>query len=92
MLGIMTSETLGNTSLLLSSYCPHPQLTVLCPQKPGILGDSPLGTLQPGAQPANTLLGEMSAGNRPCPLIISLGPPCFPCLHWVVNFQLYGLG
>ncbi|XP_036702556.1 ribonucleoprotein PTB-binding 1 isoform X4 [Balaenoptera musculus] len=31
-------------------------------KKPGILGDSPLGTLQPGAQPANPLLGELSAG------------------------------
>nr|XP_025841573.1 ribonucleoprotein PTB-binding 1 isoform X4 [Vulpes vulpes] len=38
------------------------QLIVLCLQKPGILGDSPLGTLQPGAQPANPLLGELSAG------------------------------
>lgn len=44
----------------------HLQLTVLCLQKPGILGDSPLGTLQPGTQPANPLLGELSAGNRPC--------------------------
>ncbi|XP_012585207.1 PREDICTED: ribonucleoprotein PTB-binding 1 isoform X3 [Condylura cristata] len=31
-------------------------------KKPGILGDSPLGTHQPGAQPANPLLGELSAG------------------------------
>ncbi|KAM9244320.1 ribonucleoprotein PTB-binding 1 isoform 2-T2 [Dugong dugon] len=31
-------------------------------KKPGILGDSPLGPLQPGAQPANPLLGELSAG------------------------------
>ncbi|XP_069334296.1 ribonucleoprotein PTB-binding 1 isoform X1 [Eulemur rufifrons] len=31
-------------------------------KKPGILGDSPLGTLQPGAQPATPLLGELSAG------------------------------
>ncbi|KAM5233084.1 ribonucleoprotein PTB-binding 1 isoform 4-T4 [Hipposideros larvatus] len=32
-------------------------------KKPGILGDSPLGTLQPGAQAANNpLLGELSAG------------------------------
>ncbi|XP_054417995.1 ribonucleoprotein PTB-binding 1 isoform X6 [Pteronotus mesoamericanus] len=31
-------------------------------KKPGILGDSPLGTLQPGSQPANPLLGELSAG------------------------------
>ncbi|KAF5911550.1 hypothetical protein HPG69_008147, partial [Diceros bicornis minor] len=31
-------------------------------KKPGILGDSPLGTLPPGAQPANPLLGELSAG------------------------------
>ncbi|XP_032739862.1 ribonucleoprotein PTB-binding 1 isoform X2 [Lontra canadensis] len=31
-------------------------------KKPGILGDSPLGTLQPGAQPANPLLGELPAG------------------------------
>ncbi|XP_040146410.1 ribonucleoprotein PTB-binding 1 isoform X2 [Ictidomys tridecemlineatus] len=31
-------------------------------KKPGILGDSPLGTLQPGAQPTNPLLGELSAG------------------------------
>nr|XP_044609693.1 ribonucleoprotein PTB-binding 1 isoform X6 [Equus asinus] len=31
-------------------------------QKPGILGDSPLGALPPGAQPANPLLGELSAG------------------------------
>ncbi|XP_019514823.1 PREDICTED: ribonucleoprotein PTB-binding 1 isoform X2 [Hipposideros armiger] len=31
-------------------------------KKPGILGDSPLGTLQPGAQAANPLLGELSAG------------------------------
>ncbi|XP_053438287.1 ribonucleoprotein PTB-binding 1 isoform X4 [Nycticebus coucang] len=31
-------------------------------KKPGILGDSPLGTLQPGAQPPNPLLGELSAG------------------------------
>ncbi|XP_066202684.1 ribonucleoprotein PTB-binding 1 isoform X2 [Saccopteryx leptura] len=31
-------------------------------KKPGILGDSPLGTLQHGAQPANPLLGELSAG------------------------------
>ncbi|XP_017515857.2 ribonucleoprotein PTB-binding 1 isoform X2 [Manis javanica] len=31
-------------------------------KKPGILGDSPLGTLQPGAQPANPLLGELCAG------------------------------
>ncbi|XP_035888214.1 ribonucleoprotein PTB-binding 1 isoform X2 [Phyllostomus discolor] len=31
-------------------------------QKPGILGDSPLGTLQPGSQSANPLLGELSAG------------------------------
>ncbi|XP_059950160.1 ribonucleoprotein PTB-binding 1 isoform X2 [Mesoplodon densirostris] len=31
-------------------------------KKPGILGDSPLGTLQPGAQPASPLLGELSAG------------------------------
>ncbi|XP_027944605.1 ribonucleoprotein PTB-binding 1 isoform X1 [Eumetopias jubatus] len=31
-------------------------------KKPGILGDSPLGTLQPAAQPANPLLGELSAG------------------------------
>ncbi|XP_032482162.1 ribonucleoprotein PTB-binding 1 isoform X3 [Phocoena sinus] len=31
-------------------------------KKPGILGDSPLGTLQSGAQPASPLLGELSAG------------------------------
>nr|XP_044609686.1 ribonucleoprotein PTB-binding 1 isoform X1 [Equus asinus] len=31
-------------------------------KKPGILGDSPLGALPPGAQPANPLLGELSAG------------------------------
>ncbi|XP_006104114.1 ribonucleoprotein PTB-binding 1 [Myotis lucifugus] len=31
-------------------------------KKPGILGDSPLGPLQPGAQSANHLLGELSAG------------------------------
>ncbi|KAI2588645.1 ribonucleoprotein, PTB binding 1, partial [Homo sapiens] len=31
-------------------------------KKPGILGDSPLGALQPGAQPANPLLGELPAG------------------------------
>ncbi|KAK1342776.1 hypothetical protein QTO34_015542 [Cnephaeus nilssonii] len=31
-------------------------------KKPGILGDSPLGTLQAGAQSANHLLGELSAG------------------------------
>lgn len=48
-------------------HCPHYQLIVLCPQKPGILGDSPLGPLQPGAQSANHLLGELSTGNRPCP-------------------------
>lgn len=36
-------------------------------KKPGILGDSPLGTLQAGAQPSNSLLGELSAGKvRPC--------------------------
>ncbi|KAM5238768.1 ribonucleoprotein PTB-binding 1 [Ctenodactylus gundi] len=31
-------------------------------KKPGILGDSPLGALQSGAQPANPLLGDLSAG------------------------------
>ncbi|XP_027713491.1 ribonucleoprotein PTB-binding 1 isoform X3 [Vombatus ursinus] len=30
-------------------------------QKPGILGDSPLGSFQSGAQPGNTLLGELPA-------------------------------
>ncbi|XP_048198189.1 ribonucleoprotein PTB-binding 1 isoform X2 [Perognathus longimembris pacificus] len=33
-------------------------------KKPGILGDSPLGTLQPGTQPASPLLGELSAGGN----------------------------
>uniref|UniRef100_A0A8C5KZF0 Ribonucleoprotein PTB-binding 1 n=1 Tax=Jaculus jaculus TaxID=51337 RepID=A0A8C5KZF0_JACJA len=36
-------------------------------QKPGILGDSPLGTLQPGAQPANSLLGELPSGGGLAP-------------------------
>uniref|UniRef100_A0A8C8UHH8 Ribonucleoprotein PTB-binding 1 n=1 Tax=Peromyscus maniculatus bairdii TaxID=230844 RepID=A0A8C8UHH8_PERMB len=36
-------------------------------KKPGILGDSPLGTLQAGAQPANSLLGELSAGGGLAP-------------------------
>ncbi|XP_051827454.1 ribonucleoprotein PTB-binding 1 isoform X3 [Antechinus flavipes] len=31
-------------------------------QKPGILGDSPLGSFQSGAQPGPTLLGELPAG------------------------------
>ncbi|XP_006898828.1 PREDICTED: ribonucleoprotein PTB-binding 1 [Elephantulus edwardii] len=31
-------------------------------KKPGILGDSPLGPLQPGAQQANPLLGELPTG------------------------------
>ncbi|XP_017711409.1 PREDICTED: ribonucleoprotein PTB-binding 1 isoform X2 [Rhinopithecus bieti] len=55
-------------------------------KKPGILGDSPLGALQPGAQPANPLLGELPAGGglppelpprrgKPPPLLPSvLGP------------------
>lgn len=92
MLGVVTAKALGNTCLLLRPYCPHLQLTLFCPQKPGILGDSPLGTLQPGSQSANPLLGELSAGNRPCPLVIS-GPILLP-LHSVgmVNFQLNGLG
>ncbi|XP_017355467.1 ribonucleoprotein PTB-binding 1 isoform X3 [Cebus imitator] len=38
-------------------------------KKPGILGDSPLGALQPGAQPANPLLGELPAA---LPLQVSL--------------------
>nr|XP_044999150.1 ribonucleoprotein PTB-binding 1 isoform X3 [Jaculus jaculus] len=36
-------------------------------KKPGILGDSPLGTLQPGAQPANSLLGELPSGGGLAP-------------------------
>ncbi|XP_029410399.1 ribonucleoprotein PTB-binding 1 isoform X3 [Nannospalax galili] len=36
-------------------------------KKPGILGDSPLGNLQPGTQPANSLLGELSAGGALAP-------------------------
>ncbi|XP_063084714.1 ribonucleoprotein PTB-binding 1 isoform X5 [Cavia porcellus] len=36
-------------------------------KKPGILGDSPLGTLQPGPQPANALLGDLSAGGGLAP-------------------------
>ena len=92
MLGVVIAEARGNTCLLLRPHCPHLQLTVLHPQKPGILGDSPLGTLQPGSQSANTLLGELSAGNRPCPLVIS-GPILLPLYSLgVVNFRLYGLG
>lgn len=73
-------------------YCPHLQMIVLCPQKPGILGDSPLGTLQPGAQPANPLLGELSAGNTDLsphhlswPLLLPLSS------RGVVNVKLCGL-
>ncbi|GAB1293927.1 Ribonucleoprotein PTB-binding 1 [Apodemus speciosus] len=36
-------------------------------KKPGILGDSPLGTLQAGAQPSNSLLGELSTGGGLAP-------------------------
>ncbi|XP_021100547.1 ribonucleoprotein PTB-binding 1 isoform X2 [Heterocephalus glaber] len=35
--------------------------------KPGILGDSPLGPLQAGPQPANPLLGDLSAGGTLAP-------------------------
>uniref|UniRef100_G3TUE1 Ribonucleoprotein PTB-binding 1 n=1 Tax=Loxodonta africana TaxID=9785 RepID=G3TUE1_LOXAF len=45
--------------------------------KPGILGDSPLGPLQPGAQPANPLLGELSAGNADSTVSL-LAPPHIP--------------
>lgn len=55
----------GDPWVCCPGHTAHLQLIVLCLQKPGILGDSPLGTLQPGAQPANPLLGELSAGNRP---------------------------
>ncbi|XP_076977961.1 ribonucleoprotein PTB-binding 1 isoform X1 [Tamandua tetradactyla] len=45
-------------------------------KKPGILGDSPLGTLQPGAQPANPLLGELpAAGGLPPELPPQRGKP-----------------
>lgn len=36
-------------------------------KKPGILGDSPLGPLQAGPQPANPLLGDLSAGGTLAP-------------------------
>ncbi|XP_037361653.1 ribonucleoprotein PTB-binding 1 isoform X2 [Talpa occidentalis] len=52
-------------------------------KKPGILGDSPLGTHQPGAQPANPLLGELSAaGGLPPELPPRRGkpPPLLPPL------------
>uniref|UniRef100_A0A8D0Z3I7 Ribonucleoprotein PTB-binding 1 n=1 Tax=Sus scrofa TaxID=9823 RepID=A0A8D0Z3I7_PIG len=51
-------------------------------KKPGILGDSPLGTLQPGAQPTNPLLGELSAGGLPPELPPRRGkpPPLLPPL------------
>ncbi|XP_006875146.1 PREDICTED: ribonucleoprotein PTB-binding 1 [Chrysochloris asiatica] len=52
-------------------------------KKPGILGDSPLGPLQPGAQPANPLLGELSAvGGVPPELPPRRGkpPPLLPPL------------
>uniref|UniRef100_A0A5F4WMF0 Ribonucleoprotein, PTB binding 1 n=1 Tax=Callithrix jacchus TaxID=9483 RepID=A0A5F4WMF0_CALJA len=52
-------------------------------KKPGILGDSPLGALQPGAQPANPLLGELPAGGGlPPELPPRRGkpPPLLPCV------------
>nr|XP_020029900.1 ribonucleoprotein PTB-binding 1 isoform X1 [Castor canadensis] len=52
-------------------------------KKPGILGDSPLGTLQPGAQPASPLLGELSAGGGLPPELPSRRgkpPPLLPPL------------
>ncbi|XP_008047182.1 ribonucleoprotein PTB-binding 1, partial [Carlito syrichta] len=52
-------------------------------KKPGILGDSPLGTLQPGAQPANPLLGELSSGGSLPPELPSRRgkpPPLLPPL------------
>ncbi|XP_075402956.1 ribonucleoprotein PTB-binding 1 isoform X2 [Tenrec ecaudatus] len=52
-------------------------------QKPGILGDSPLGPLQPGAPPAQPLLGELSAGGGLPPELPSRRgkpPPLLPSL------------
>ncbi|XP_058281739.1 ribonucleoprotein PTB-binding 1 [Hylobates moloch] len=73
---IQSQFTATSTSLVQAILLP----------KPGILGDSPLGALQPGAQPANPLLGELPAGGglppelpprrgKPPPLLPSvLGP------------------
>ncbi|KAM6168448.1 ribonucleoprotein PTB-binding 1 isoform 2-T2 [Erethizon dorsatum] len=52
-------------------------------KKPGILGDSPMGTLQPGPQPANPLLGDLSAGGGLAPELLprrGKPPPLLPPL------------
>ncbi|XP_016063433.1 PREDICTED: ribonucleoprotein PTB-binding 1 isoform X4 [Miniopterus natalensis] len=59
---LLNGPALSTALLQLALQTQGQKLTVLCPQKPGILGDSPMGSLQPGAQPANPLLGELSAG------------------------------
>ncbi|ELK17847.1 Ribonucleoprotein PTB-binding 1 [Pteropus alecto] len=59
---LLNGPALSTALLQLALQTQGQKMIVLCPQKPGILGDSPLGTLQPGAQPANPLLGELSAG------------------------------
>ncbi|KAK7809724.1 hypothetical protein U0070_010520 [Myodes glareolus] len=58
-------------STALLQLAPHTQSQ----KKPEILEDSPLGTLQAGPQPVNSLLGELSAGQGG-----GLAPELPPCL------------
>ncbi|XP_030735494.1 ribonucleoprotein PTB-binding 1 isoform X2 [Lagenorhynchus albirostris] len=67
----------------LSTALLHLALQTQSQKKPGILGDSPLGTLQSGAQPASPLLGELSAGGGLPPELPSRRgkpPPLLPPL------------
>ncbi|XP_049644405.1 ribonucleoprotein PTB-binding 1 [Suncus etruscus] len=64
-------------------------------KKPGILGDSPLGSLQPGAPPAPPLLGDVPAGGGLSPKLSRRGgkpPPLLPPLLGPSGADRDGLG